>query len=529
MSLLSQRLALLSESGNEHLTRIFKGLEKESLRVDGDGQLSQQPHPEALGSALTHPAITTDYSEALLEFITDPTEDTEQLLADLDAIQHYTYKHLPEGESLWVASMPCMLTQDKDIPVARYGDSNVGTMKTVYRLGLGERYGRTMQTIAGVHYNFSLGEEFWEFWFRQEAGAESLQQYKNRRYLDLIRNFRGNFWLLLYLFGASPAVCRSFVRDREHQLQAFGADDHSLHAPFATTLRMGDLGYQSSAQSSLLVCYNDLNSYIQTLCGAITQPHDDYVDKGLYDAAGEYHQLNTSLLQIENEFYSTIRPKRTIHTGETALSALATRGIEYIEVRCVDLNPYEPLGVNAEQLYFMDVFLLYCLLVRSPEASPEKYQRELENQRLMVYRGRDPEMKLNSEIGQQSLAQWGKVLLREMGAVAKILDRSYSTSRYSEAVKAQLPKLQDASLTPSARMLEDMQREDKTFFRLMMDLSQEQAATYQAKPLAAGLEAQMAQQAEDSLQAQSQLESESQPPFADYLKNYYAQYQCCQG
>ncbi|MEC8427996.1 MAG: glutamate--cysteine ligase, partial [Pseudomonadota bacterium] len=163
LSLLSQRLALLSESGNEHLTRVFKGLEKESLRVSPDGQLSQNDHPRALGSALTHRNITTDYSEALLEFITEPTEDTEALLQQLDDIQRYTYKNLPEGETLWVASMPCMLTADEDIPVARYGDSNVGKMKTVYRLGLGERYGRTMQTIAGVHYNFSLGDEVWDF------------------------------------------------------------------------------------------------------------------------------------------------------------------------------------------------------------------------------------------------------------------------------------------------------------------------------------------------------------------------------
>lgn len=528
MSLLSQRLALLSESGNEHLTRVFKGLEKESLRVSPDGQLSQNDHPRALGSALTHPNITTDYSEALLEFITEPTEDTEALLRQLDDIQRYTYKNLPEGETLWVASMPCMLTADEDIPVARYGDSNVGKMKTVYRLGLGERYGRTMQTIAGVHYNFSLGDEFWDFWHRQEGAGETLQNYKNRRYLDLIRNFRGNFWLLLYLFGASPAVCRSFVRDREHQLQPVGQDDHSLHSPHATTLRMGDLGYQSSAQSSLVVCYNDLSSYIQTLCGAITQPHQEYVDKGLSNSNGDYHQLNTSLLQIENEFYSTIRPKRTARSGETALSALASRGIEYIEVRCVDLNPYEPLGVNAEQLYFMDVFLMYCLLVRSPQASGEKYLRELENQRLMVYRGRDPEMKLLSEIGEQSLQQWGKVLLREMQAVARLLDTSYNTKRYSEAVKAQMPKLKDASLTPSAQLLDQMQREDKTFFQLAMSLSQQHGERYRGAPLDSQLEREMQKLAEDSLAQQAEVEAQPQEPFEDYIKAYYSQYNCCQ-
>lgn len=530
MSLLSQRLAVLSENGNEQVARVIKGLEKESLRVTPAGRLAQTPHQQGLGSALTHPSITTDYSESLLEFITPPTEDTEALIQELDDVQRYTFSQLAaDKEQLWVASMPCMLGDDSDVPLARYGDSNAGRMKTVYRQGLGERYGRLMQTIAGIHYNFSMADDFWEFWLAREgAEGESLELYKNRRYFDLIRNFRSNFWLLLYLFGASPAVCRSFVKEREHNLQAFGDDEHSLHAPYATSLRMGDLGYQSSAQDSLIICYNNLESYVQTLCGAITQPFQKYVEMGVKSDSGDYRQLNTSLLQIENEFYSTIRPKRTSFSGETALSALQSRGVEYIEVRCVDLNPFEPLGVNAEQMYFLDVFLLYCLLDASEETDALKYQRSLENQRRMVYEGRDPDMRLLSSVGEQSLPEWGHALLDEMLLVAATLDKSYDTSRYSAAVVAQRAKLDNPDLTPSARVLREMGENGETFFALAMRLSSQHCEAYQSEPLSAQRQREMSAAAEQSLHEQRELDAQPQQDFDDYIRAYYDQYRCPQ-
>lgn len=528
MSLLSQRLAVLGENSNQQLIRVNKGLEKESLRVTPEGTLAQTPHPNALGSALKHPSITTDYSEALLEFITEPSGSTEQVLAELDKIQRYTYQCL-QNEILWVASMPCMLASDSEIPVGQYGSSNVGRLKTIYRLGLGERYGRSMQTIAGIHYNFSLSEEFWTFWHQREGAGESLRDYKNRRYFDLIRNFRRYFWLLLYLFGASPAVCRSFVKGREHQLQPFGNDEHSLHLPYATSLRMGDLGYQSDAQSSLVVSYNDLNSYIRTLCSAIiNSPQEAYEKVGVRDQDGHYRQLNTSLLQIENEFYSTIRPKCVAQSGETALGALSKRGIEYIEVRCVDLNPYEPLGISAEQIQFMDVFLVYCLMSDSPQTDAEKYRRAQKNQRLVVTRGRDPEMRLLSAVGEQSLKQWGSVLLDEMSLIACTMDKSYGSDDFTAALNLQRAKLKDPELTPSAKILADMKAGGQTFFRLAMQLSEQHAQQYRQNPLSAEEFAQLQELARTSLEEQAQLEAEPQIDFQQYLADYYAQYTCCQ-
>ena len=525
MSLLSQRLAVLSESANKHLVRVVKGLEKESLRVSKDGTLAETPHPQGLGSALTHPEITTDYSEALLEFITEPKLSTDEILADLDRIQNFTYRQL-QDEYLWGASMPCMLGGDNSIPVAKYGKSNPGLMKTVYRLGLGERYGRSMQTIAGIHYNFSLQDEFWDFWRLREAAHEDLQTYKNRRYFDLIRNFRRNFWLLLYFFGASPAVCRSFVKGRDHQLVDFGDDSHSLHLPYATSLRMGNLGYQSDAQSSLVVCYNNLATYIQTLCEAITQPYSDYEDKGIRDSSGNYKQLNTGLLQIENEFYSTIRPKCVANSGETALGALNARGVEYIEVRCIDLNPYERLGISAEQINFMDVFLVYCLLAESPETDQKRFSRAQENQRLVVNQGRDTDMRLHSSVGEQSLCNWGEALLDEMQPVANLMDASYDSTSFSEALTLQRQKLRDPELTPSARILSDMKAERETYFRFAMNQSIKHAETYRDLTLSTASMEQMEAIAAQSLVQQSALEAEPQLPFDEYVRRYYLQYNC---
>lgn len=528
MSLLNQRLAVLAEPVNSKLTRVFKGLEKESLRITPEGTLAQTPHSRSLGSAMTHPSITTDYSEALLEFITPPTESSQQVLDDLDRVQRFTYQQL-DNEHLWVASMPCMLSgDDNTIPVGQYGTSNPGRMKSIYRLGLGERYGRSMQTIAGIHYNFSLSDAFWAFWHEREGAKDSLEAYKNRRYFDLIRNFRRNFWLLLYLFGASPAVCRSFVKGREHSLQPVGDDAHSLHQPYGTSLRMGDLGYQSSAQDSLVVCYNNLDTYLRTLCGAIIQPHPEYVAKGLTDDKGDYKQLNTSLLQIENEFYSTIRPKRTARSGETALGALRDRGVEYIEVRCVDLNPYEPLGINLEQIEFLDAFLLHCLLSDSPGADNVDYRRAQENQRRMVAQGRDPDMRLLTAAGEVSPAQWGSALLDGIARVAVMLDASYDTQAYSAAVEAQRIKLEKPELTPSARILADMKSSGETFFRFAMNQSLKHSQAYAERPLSDEEFRQMQREAEASLQGQAELDAAPQVAFEEYLRAYYAQYTCCQ-
>src|SRR5438309_1072954 len=301
MSFHEDRLRTLAP---ETLRGMHRGIEKESLRVRSDGALSQAPHPPALGSPLTHPHITTDFSEAQLELITGVHGSVEACLQELAWIHQFVYCHIGD-EILWCASMPCNLPADNQIPIGRYGTSNVGRAKTVYRLGLALRYGRRMQAISGIHYNWSL------------PGVTDAQ------YFALIRNFRRHSWLPIYLFGASPAACSSFVEGRKHELVELSPG--TMYAPHATSLRMGPLGYQSDAQSALRVSYNDLKSYAASLDDALTKPYPAYAKAGIRDN-DNYRQLSTSLLQIENEFYGTIRPKRRINSGERALHALRSRG-----------------------------------------------------------------------------------------------------------------------------------------------------------------------------------------------------------
>ena len=324
----------------QQLQGIRRGIEKESLRSLSSGALAATPHPQALGSALTHPHITTDFSESQIELITGVHAGIEDCLGELRRVQNYTLASMGE-EMLWVSSMPCGLPTDDAIPLGQYGSSNVGQAKTVYRSGLGYRYGRRMQTISGIHYNWSLPE------------------VSSQDYFALIRNFRRHAFLLLYLFGASPAVCSTFVQGRSHSLQELHPGTMGL--PYATSLRMGRLGYQSDAQSALAVSYNSLEGYAASLHQALTEPYAPYVDIGVRNADGSFKQLATSLLQIENEFYGTIRPKRVIFQGERPLHALRERGVEYVEVRLMDLDPFETVGINAQTMRFLDVFLLHCL------------------------------------------------------------------------------------------------------------------------------------------------------------------------
>lgn len=513
---------------NASLRGILRGLEKESLRVTPAGTLAQTGHPEALGSALTHPHITTDYSEALLEFITDPFADVEPLLTQLDNIHRYTYAQLaPNHERLWPASMPCTLGTEDEIPVARYGTSNSGTMKTIYRIGLGHRYGRSMQTIAGIHYNFSLPDDFWRLLQAHKGNQQSLQDFKTDSYFGLIRNFRRNFWLLIYLFGASPAVCSCFIKGRNHQLQPFPAAEQTHYLPYATSLRMGDLGYQSDAQKSLVVNYNNLSDYLKTLCGAITQSHPAYEHIGVKDSDGNYQQLNTSLLQIENEFYSSIRPKRTTTRGETALQALRLRGVEYIEVRCVDLNPYEPLGVTREQMQVMDAFLLYCLLSDSPATDEREFYQGQENQKRIVNQGREPGLVLLRGDAQPAMHDWALEIIRGSMACAELLDQAKGGDAYQQALQQQIAKLENPALTPSARVLRDMQDNRQSFYAHSLALAEQHRVYFAAHELDAPTRASFTELSQASLREQQALEQRQEISFDQYLENYYAQYRGC--
>ncbi|MBC52250.1 MAG: glutamate--cysteine ligase [Gammaproteobacteria bacterium] len=448
--------------------KIQRGIEKESLRVTPEGRLAQTPHPAGMGSALTHPYITTDYSEALVELITPVSNSIEECLTFLEDLHKFVYHNLPEGERLWVSSMPCLLESEEQIPLAQYGSSNMGRLKTLYREGLGHRYGRLMQTIAGIHYNFSMPEAFWEDYRSVSGSTESMQAFQTRKYLHLIRNFHRYSWLLVYLFGASPAVCRCFTDDRNHDLQSL--DAATLYKPDATCLRMGDLGYKSDAQRSIFVCYNDLNNYIDSLYSALSTPYPPYQRIGMKQ--GDHHlQINTNLLQLENEFYATIRPKR-VGDGKRPLQLLKDSGIQYIEVRALDLNPFLPLGIDAEQIRFLDAFLVYCLLADSPECVQAENQEIEKNLALTVNRGREAGLALHRNGQAITLKSWADELLADIGYSASLLDHAHDSHAYADAVATQQNKVDDPSQTPSAQILQALRDNGQPFCKFGMQHSE---------------------------------------------------------
>jgi len=509
-------LSLNEEPSGSLLATINRGIEREALRVNKRGVLSSESHPHFLGSKLCHPFITTDFSEAQLELITSVSQSISETLGALDEIHRYVYSGFEE-ELLWSASMPCDLLPDNGIPLAQYGSSNLAKLKTTYRNGLGNRYGRSMQTICAVHYNFSLTDEFWQYHWDAEGSGEALKDFKSRRYFDQMRNFRRLSWLPIYLFGASPVVSKSFVRGKQHRLQRF--DDASLYAPFATSLRNGDLGYQSDTQASVIqICFNSLDNYVDTLVAAITTPHSEYSRIGTR-RADEYLQVNANILQAEAEFYSTIRAKCVPPPGENFLKELKSQGVEYVEVRLLDVNPYLPLGIDASQIRFLDTLLVYCLLAESPVHDDRLCEAVNENVQRAVYQGRDPSLLLDDDGEPRSIKVWGSAVVEAMRPIATMLDSASGCNEHELSLQEQQERIDDCSATPSARILADMKSGDQSFAEFAMAKNRIHKSHFESRPISTGRLTWLKELAKESFQAQARLEQSDTIGFDEYLEN----------
>jgi len=497
------------------------GLEKESLRVASDGTLSQRSHPRELGSPLTHPWLTTDYSEALLEFITPPGEGAGPSLTFLENLQTYVYARL-DDELLWATSMPCVVAGDAGIPVARYGTSNAGRMKHVYRVGLGHRYGKVMQVIAGTHFNYSVPEALWRV-LHEIDGVDGGRTYKDAAYMGMMRNLQRVGWLVPYLFGASPAVCKSFFAGKPTDMPVF--DEGTYFEPFATSLRMGDIGYQNQKEETVGIkaCYDDLDSYIRSLTHAIETPAALWQAIGV-EVEGEWRQLNANILQIENEYYSTIRPKQILDGIEKPTLALKKRGIRYVELRSPDVNAFHPLGIDEAQVRFLETLMLFCLLLDSPLIGTNE-AREIDlNLQRTAHQGRKPGLHLVHDQREVSLRRWADEMFDAMQHLADVLDAgSGHAGSYGAALADQRAKIADPALTPSASMLAEMRANGESFHQFAWRKSREHRDYFRSRSLDPSFSRRMDAQAEASRDRQRAMEAERAEPFADFLAGYFAQ------
>ncbi|MEW8313986.1 MAG: glutamate--cysteine ligase [Candidatus Thiodiazotropha endolucinida] len=519
---LEQRLEKLRQADQAGLLRGgLIGLEKEGLRVSPSGCISQKRHPEALGSALTNRYITTDYSEALTEIITPPSADREEPLRFLSEAHHFLYQHLGD-EILWSTSMPCIVESDELIPIAEYGDSNAGMMKTVYRRGLGHRYGRVMQVIAGVHFNYSIPLPFWQVFQNLEQDETPIQTFISESYFAMLRNLQRVGWLIPYLFGASPAVCKSFLGGRPTTLQVF--DEYSYYSPYATSLRMGDIGYQNSKEqgTGIKACYDCLNAYIETLSRAIETPCPIYQAIGV-KVDGRYEQLNANILQIENEYYSTVRPKQIPEMMEKPIHALQRRGVRYVELRSLDVNAFHPLGIAEEQIFFIEALMLMCLLHASPAINVAE-QKEIDwNELTAAHQGRKPGLMLQRNGEKVALRSWGLEICDAMLPLCEMLEAGMQGNPYSESLMIQRYRLQDADLTPSARMLAEMRDKGESFFQFAQRMSKQHQHTFMQQEHSSQDQLLLGQEATDSWQRQRELEASDRVSFDLFLEDYFAQ------
>ncbi len=515
-----QRLAGLINSGDREVLRGGrKGVEKESLRVTPDGRLAQTPHPAALGAALTNPNITTDFSESLIELVTPPFGETWELLQYLCDLHQFVYRHLDQ-ELLWATSMPCAMSGDDEIPLARYGGSNVGRMKTIYRRGLGLRYGRMMQAISGVHFNYSFAPRLWEALEAVAQSKAARQDFVSEQYFAVLRNYRRFGWLVLYLFGTSPAVPRAFFAGRVHDLQELDRD--TLFEPHATSLRMSDIGYRNKNQAAVSVSVNTLRDYTRDLAGAMATPFPPYERIGV-KVDGEYRQLNANILQIGNEYYSFIRPKRVARQGEPPNKALERAGVEYLEVRALDVSAFDPVGVNQGKLRFLEAFLALCLIRDSAPIDRGEQDALDANHVLVARRGRMPDLTLMRDGRQRPMLDWARELLEDMEGVCEMLDHGEATRPYRAALEQQRLKIDDPERTPSARMLAELRQTGESFADLALRMSKLHKdyflGLYPPNP---NRLAEFAAEAAESHAAQRRIELADKEDFDTYLARYLA-------
>jgi glutamate--cysteine ligase len=489
--------------------------------VAADGGISRRPHPASLGSPLTNPFITTDYSEALAELITPPFTEPDEALAFLRDTQKFVCERL-EDEILWATSMPCILHGAESIPIAEYGRSNAGQMKTVYRRGLGYRYGKVMQVIAGVHYNFSFSDAFWDLYRDLERAHGDRRAFVDAAYMGLVRNLQRFGWLIPYLFGASPAVCKTFLQGQPTNLLEF--DPYTYYLPYATSLRMGDIGYQNNKEKGVGIKadYDTLESYASSLSRATETPCPTWEKIGVV-VDGEYRQLNANILQIENEYYSTVRLKQLTDGHEKPALALRRRGVRYVELRSLDVNAFHPLGIERSQLRFLEALMYFCLLDDSPPIGVQERREIDQNLGSTAHRGRDPGLRLRRAGRGWPLATWADELLDAMEGVCEVLDRARGTGEYTASLRAQQAAVEDPERTPSARMLAEMGERGEGFYAFANRKSREHFGYFGRLALDPGRARFFEAEAQASWRRQAEIEAEDHRPFERFLAEYFAQ------
>ena len=443
------------------------GVEKESQRVTSTGDLALTAHPPAFGDKTENSRITVDFSESQIEMITPTYESVYEVYNELNIINSEVEDNIGD-ELLWPLSMPPKLPSEANIPIAKFSDSEHGKHMQIYRKGLALRYGKKMQMISGIHYNFSFGEEFIDYLYQKYGNETDKRLFIDEIHFALTRNFLRYRWLLIYLFGASPychSTYHSVINKEIGIIKKCCHDCNDIIENFnqyATSLRVSRFGY-SNTLKHINIYFNSLEEYSTKIRTMLATENKKYSNLGTYKN-GSQIQLNGNILQKESEFYSSIRLKQNTLEGETPLDALEKRGVKHVEVRILDLNPFEKLGLSVEQMNFLQIFMLYCLFEKSENITDSEYKKINSNHHHVALYGRKDGLKLQKyDNGSIRLNEWGKELFERLIDIAELIKKDTGNDKYLKSVSKEYKKLFDVSLLPSERIHREMKENNENF------------------------------------------------------------------
>ena len=383
-------LNLSKLSLDEMLSGSF-GIEWESLRARGDGELALTPHPELFGDKLKNPLVTTDFSESQIEIITptfntiDETFDTFSLIADL------VNASLPYDEYLWFQSIPCILPYGDQIPIAQY--SGEGKSSQRYREDLAKKYGLKKQMISGIHFNFSFSDEFLKKIYELEESPLTFKEFKNNVYLKIARNYLRYCWLIIYLTGCSIGSHNTFSRDCIRLMDA--EDDYgSFYSTKGPSFRNSSCGYKNLKE--LLPSYESVDAFVNDI--------NSFIENGdLSEAKELYTQIR-------------LKPKNP----QDLLNSLKNDGIEYIEVRTLDVNPFYQCGLIRQDMKFLHLFLIYMFI--KDETDYADWQREAKiNEENTAEKAYVDSMRLLRDGKEVTLKSWASEIINEMYGMCEVM------------------------------------------------------------------------------------------------------------
>lgn len=411
------------------------GVERETLRVDKEGNLALTKHPKVFECKISHPYITTDFSESQIELITPTLNSIEEAYSYLNLLYDIVALEIKD-EYLWPQSMPCSIPEDDLIPVADYGMCESGKESSEYRKSLLKKYGGKKQLISGIHYNFSFSEELIEDLYIKLGNNEDYRTFRDNIYLKVVRNYLRYRWLLIYLLGGTTVMHESFGDKCVIDLDKVSKDGFSNKG--AVSYRNSECGYKNKID--LYPDYTSVRNYVESV----------------------HKFIDDKLIESHKELYTQIRLKAK--DNNRFLDSLLEEGINYLEIRSIDINPFDKAGISLEDLNFINVFTLYLLI--KEESNYKNWQEEAQtNQNIISIYGQE-DVSLFKDGASISKNEWALEILNEIKALNEELGLDKD-----EVITNMINKVYDPNLTYGNKIAKLVK--ENGFIETHLDLAKE--------------------------------------------------------